>query len=661
MLSLPHAVRRVVIALACAAALSAFFAARIATSFASQRLKLVTQALPSSSGDVTVSISPRSEEQFRQPLALIARIANTSRRARSYSFTLDGRAVCTREVGPGVHRVDCALAEGLRAGRSHTIGIGPDTERDVPWELRFLEVGTHHGATRAYDLIVVPDLRKSYARPGVGGTIAVFLAFAVLLSLPAARASRRAEMAFAAAVGIVLAFLSLVALSPLVSRYLVLLSPRWFVLAGLLLVLPRLPFLWTWLGARAGHRACRRVALLLATVSVVLLPYSAVVSRLLDSNYHGNYSGFLQISRNLYDRNPLLNGRDEVRERVILSPSGGYDGQFVYFAAFDPLVTRYRHSPATYSEFIDAPPYRLARIGLSWVAVLLSGGNWRYFPVVMMWAILGALGGLAAALAVLRPGRDPHPLVGGLVLLVPGFWQSVQLCLPEPLAALLIVAGFAAMLRDRPGLAGLLCGLSLFFRETGGILVVLMLADYVVKGRTPSAVRFGSLALLPYLAWRLYLGAVLSPEWGVHAYWLNVNNVGVPFRGLLDLLGRVWRGEYYPADATIGRAAVWFSALLVMALATSVFAAIRSRSVAAIAASAYGLVAVSFTFDSIWIHVGNGQRGSYELLVSLALLSATTPTEERAVRWALGCVWLVAAGYVLFGGFDAELIRATIF
>jgi hypothetical protein len=654
------AVRRVAIALACSAVLSAVFATRVVTSFAPQRLKVVTEALPASAGSVTVSLPGRDEEPFHQPLAVIARIANSSPRARTYSFTLDGRRFCTREVGPGEHRIDCALAEGLQPGPGHTIGIGSDVERDVSWNLQYLEVATHHGATRAYDLIVVPRLLTAYDRPGAGGIVAVFLVFATLLSLPAARASRRAGVAYRAAAGLVVAFLSLVVLSPLVSRFLVLVSARWFFVAGLLVVAPRLRYLWTWIGIHAGHRTRRRVAVPLAIFSFVLLPYGAVVSRLLDTRYGGNYSGFIQISRNLFDRNPLVNGRDEVRERVILSPGGGYDGQFVYFAAFDPLVTRFRHNPAAYSEFIDAPPYRLARIGLSWTAVLLSGGHWQYFPAVMMWAILGALAGLSAGLTMLRPGGERNPLIGSLVLLVPSFWQSVQLCLPEPLAAVFIVAGFAALFRNRPGLAGLLCGLSLFFRETGGIFVVLMLADSVVKGRTSSAVRFGVFALLPYLAWRVYLGSVLSPAWGIHAYWMNVNNLGVPFQGLLELLGRVWRGVYYPTDASVGRAAVWFSALLVVALATSIFAAIRLKSVAAIAASVYGLIAVSLTFDSIWIHVGNGQRGSYELFVSLAVLTATTAKEERAVRWALWCVWLVAAAYVLYGGFDSGLIRATI-
>ncbi len=605
---------RLVSALAGATAIAALFAITATPAFDSFRLKAVTTAATSSAGTVSVEVRVALRPGVRPPLALIARVRNPSDHPLRISITFDQQPVCQREVGGGSRRIDCAFTGAWAAEQPHTIRFTSEGAGAVPWVLQYLEVATHHGATRAYDLIVVPSALTDHRRPGAGWVAGVFLGFACLLTVPSPPLRKSLKLIHAVVFVVVLGFLALVALSPVLSPYLVLLSPRLFLGVCTLAWSPRLWAVASWLRRADDRRLRHRAALLLLVLAGVPAVYGAVVQRLLDERYHGNYSGFIQISRAQFDRNPMLNGRDDVRDTLVLSAGGGYDGQFMYFAAFDPLLRRYRNSPSTYQLFIDAPPYRFARIGFSWLATLFSGGRWQQFPVVMMWLLLASLAGTAVSLACLRPHADPRPLIGALVIVVPSFWQSVQLCLPEPVAASLLVSGFLCVVRGRSRAAGLLLGASLFVRETGALFILALVVSALWRGSRRDAAWLASLGFIPYLAWRLYVGSVLAPEWGLQGYWLNVNNLGMPFVGLAGMLRRVSSGQYYPADPTVSRAAVYYSALLVGGLCTAAFAALRERNAQAVSALLYGILAVSLTFDSIWIHVGNGQRGTYRTL-----------------------------------------------
>src|SRR5690606_16484536 len=104
--------------------------------------------------------------------------------------------------------------------------------------------------------------------------------------------------------------------------------------------------------------------------------------------FHGNFTGLMRISEAGFDRSPLFSGRTDVRETLTLVPNEGYDGQFMYFAAFDPLVLRFRDEPQRYRDVVDAPPYRFGRIGMPWMVRTLAGDRWRWYPGVMVGLLL---------------------------------------------------------------------------------------------------------------------------------------------------------------------------------------------------------------------------------------------------------------------------------
>ena len=135
----------------------------------------------------------------------------------------------------------------------------------------------------------------------------------------------------------------------------------------------------------------------------------------------------------------------------------------------------------------------------------------------------------------------------------------------------------------------------------------------------------------------------------------------MPFGGFAELLHRVRSGTYYAGNVDLARAALTYPPLLILALIFSVVAAMSRRQPIAIAGITYGLLAISLNYTSIWVHVGNGQRGTFELFVALMLVSVSPVGSSGWLRWVRGVFWAAAAAYVFYGAFDAPSLRNALF
>ncbi|HLQ46923.1 MAG TPA: hypothetical protein VK137_19415, partial [Planctomycetaceae bacterium] len=138
---------------------------------------------------------------------------------------------------------------------------------------------------------------------------------------------------------------------------------------------------------------------------------------------------------------PLLKDRDDIRRSLALEEGGGYDGEFLYFEVYDPFLWRFRDRPSEYRAFIDAPPYRFGRIGFSWLAKVFSANRWQWYPPTMVWLVFLSIIACAMILGLLAVDAGLSPALAVLVVLVPGFWQSLQSGLPEPVAAATLLGG----------------------------------------------------------------------------------------------------------------------------------------------------------------------------------------------------------------------------
>jgi hypothetical protein len=626
------------------------------------RVKVVQVASPSNRGSILVNTAGFPEANLlRPPFALIARIRNGSTGTSRFSIVVDGAPVCERSIsGGGARRVDCAVTGTWNQTIDHRLSIeGPANG----WTLDYLELATHHGSTGsgANSLLVLPAAADHYSRPRpgwIGVTCAIILV--AILILPEPEPLPRIVLhAYRVVAPAILLLLMAIPSARWVSDYRIALSAGTLIRWSLLLVLPWLWSAGRWLVRMEPAAADRRTSWCRAVIvaALVVTCYDAVVRARVNESYRGNYSGLLMVARQAFDRNPILNTREDVRASLVLHDSG-YDGQYMYFSAFDPLLRRYRDAPSTYRKVMDSAPYRYGRIGFGLLTIVFSAGQWQRFPWTMTWLIMASLFSAALLLARMAQSQSLSPALGASVLLVPGFWQSLQLSLPEPIAAAAFLGGVLFISLSRWWPAAVLFALSLLVRETGIVGVGCITAGAMLSGNRRQALVVGAAAAGALLLWRLYVAWVLFPEWGIEGFLFNPANLGRPFVGILEMWRLIARGQYYPGVPELSRAAIAYPILLVGGLALAIALAVVKPNAVHTAAVVYGVIAISLNFPAIWVHVGNAQRGTYELFVMLALSGVGIRTYPGSIRVGLIIFWAAAAFYELFLALDAGYIRS---
>ncbi len=183
---------------------------------------------------------------------------------------------------------------------------------------------------------------------------------------------------------------------------------------------------------------------------------------------HGSISRFILVGRHFATPAQLPHG-------MPVAPTYGYDGQFFYRLALNPV----NFHPTAYGITMDEP-YRYMRIGYPALTWLVSLGQHFLVPVMLVAvnvAAIGALGYLGAVFAV-DGGR--HALAG---LLLPGYFgliTSLSRDTAEPLAAACLLAGLLAVRARRPVLAAAFLVYGVLTRETVMVAVAALAIMRVV-------------------------------------------------------------------------------------------------------------------------------------------------------------------------------------
>lgn len=646
----------VVGALAVAIAGSVFLLTRVNAGFEPLRFKI-------HKGPALVAADARVALEFDRRLsadvwAVITSVTSSAHGDRRVTVSINDEVVCERTVPHGTHRLDCVWTPdaGSLPTRQAILVAGETSD----WALETFEIATHHGSTRGHDLVVFPEASGRFIAPGLISAALVFGLLVIAGLLPFTPLPDWVRTAYVGSVSLIAAGATAVMIAPWVTPYRLLISVDWFVLAALILTWPRIiPPVLRHVSERShGWQVAWRVAVALTCVAMT---YGALVGHVLVDHFDRNPSGFLRLAAATVERHPLIAADPGISNTLIVTNDTGYDGQFAYFMAFDPLLTTFEATPEVHQQFIDAPSYRYGRIGYSWLTTMLSGGDAARFPIVMMMLVMLGIAATMAGVGWYARTVGSDLALAGLVVLIPGFWQSVQVALPEPLAAAFLVAGCVLFVRERWLAAAGCFAASLLMRETGAIVVAACLIAVARSGHWRRAGVMACMALVPVVVWRLYVGWQLAPVMGAEAFWHSTGDFGVPLAGIVDLWVQVANGTYYSGNPAFTVSGVWYPLLLIAGVVLAMLLVRRRADVFSVSTLMYGVLSISLTFNKIWEHVGNGQRGTYELFLLLGLSAIGQWSELSAQMRSAVLVFAAAtAGYVFWGAFDATLVRESI-
>jgi hypothetical protein len=317
----------------------------------------------------------------------------------------------------------------------------------------------------------------------------------------------------------------------------------------------------------------------------------------------------------------------------------GYDGQFCYYIALDPVNARF---------YVDVPGYRYGRILYPMLARLVALGQLSLVPFALVLVNWLAIGGGTAALALWLRRKRRSPWLALLYSFYPGLFFAVQRDLTEPLAyAFVALAVYLFDFGGRrrilwAGAAFALAGLS---RETTLIFAVVYALALLLTARGMSAtdgvrarliagwrpaalllaLSFAPLALLKlFLA--LWLGSTSVPS--------TVLPVLLPFQGLLAQ--GPWQGQQTLVVVGDVLPALLVAALGVVALAR------RQATVAVWALLANVALCVVLLNPTSYDVMAAGRVMSGVVLAALLSVPAFDAAIPRYRLWlcAAGILWL---------------------
>jgi len=637
--------RRAFVAALLAFAALAVGARGVAVDFRHAREQIVTSDTVPDDGPRITRVVPVSA----RPLSVVVVRARGGQGAAPLEVRVDGRLVESAELRPGqTRRIDVQVPEGLRAGQHLELSCAA-----AGWTLGYLEAANLHGfSSGLLTARFVPASRHDYTSPPAW--LLAVLGVALFTAWTPAPAGSRVAVRLLGRAGAILGllFFALVLVAPVVSNYAIILSVPTFLLC-LVLVFGgsvRRRYLaardrLAGIGSRAAHTADAVV------VIGAICAFFVAATRYGLAEYQGDYARLLHLSDRFVGA-PVLNDYPQVR-RSLTSHPAGYDGQFMYLMAFDPLLTRLE--PARYLDVVDSPPYRYGRIGFSVLTRLCSGADPASFPRTMIWLIVA--GNMAAAffLVMIARHHGASPWQALPYVLIPGFLVSLGNALPESIAAAFLLGGLWAHRRSRTALAIAFWALSLMVRETGVILIVAIALFDWFEGTSRRRAASLLVALLPAVLWRAYVGFRLAPAFGWRAWWSDPSDLTWPLAGFIQL----WSIN----DAAHGHGQafnVWFPVLLVALLVLAVALFRARRTAVAAAAAAYALLAVSLNYEKIWSWVGNGERGTYEAFLLALVAAFSFGTLPRGLRWALAAFGVALVAYDFQIGTHATWFRAAL-
>ena len=257
---------------------------------------------------------------------------------------------------------------------------------------------------------------------------------------------------------------------------------------------------------------------------------NAVIAALIAVVLYGSFAALL-LRRNGFDASRLVLAGDEFTDPAF-APGGlsvaarapGYDGQFYYRLAEEPLSTAARVTGIRF----DYPVYRAQRIGYPLLVRLFSAGNPRVIPWVMLLLNIAAAGVIAATAATIV-NRGWTALA---IALFPGFLLTMSRDLVELVEIAFLLLALRFLLSRRIAFAVLFLTLAVLTKETAILFAVAAGVATLVSERTIARASAFAIPIAAHFGWKLFLFRLwhLPPNLGASEHFT------LPFAGVAEAM-----------------------------------------------------------------------------------------------------------------------------
>jgi hypothetical protein len=332
--------------------------------------------------------------------------------------------------------------------------------------------------------------------------------------------------------------------------------------------------------------------------------------------------------------------RDALLAPILIQHPIGYDGQFYYRLALNPLT----REPMADGVQLDSPLYRHRRILYPSLTWLLSLGQARLVPAALVavnFLALAAIGGVGGLYA---QAVGKHALLGAFFALYPGFILTIARDLTEILEGLFVLAALLALRRQRWLLGTGLLVTAVLAKETALLLagaIFLAWLDSVRRAEKGVTWYVGVVPLLFYVIWQLFL-----QFWWQASLAADVqNNIGLPFAGIVEVASSFQTFERFER--------IWVAEAVVLGVVGGVTAVLLNSSQARryekLAWLLCSLLLIMLT-RSVWVEGWAFLRAaSLFYLLAAVLLIQTDRREAQVLLFLISSVgWVLLASDIVW-------------
>ena len=329
--------------------------------------------------------------------------------------------------------------------------------------------------------------------------------------------------------------------------------------------------------------------------------------------------------------------------------SDGYDGQFYYRLAVDPLD----FSSTAHGITFDVPPWRMQRIFYPLLARAAALGDPARIPAALFAVNLFGIGAIAFLAAALVRQAALSPLTPLAIVLWPGLLTGLTHDTTEIAAAAIMLAALLCYAHRRFLPYAVLAGLATLTRETTLLVFAgLLLHDAHLawtRRRLSPALVAGVLLLVPFVAWR----EILTFAWHSSPQTAALGtDLGLPLAGVVRMLAdcltgaRAWAS--LPLPDLLTRTIVLLTALPLLGFCVLVAIRLRTaRGPLAPLAFSWALIALLMSLlVASWIDPTGYLRAFTECYVIGCLVLASTHPAIRSatLRRAIATIAVTALG-----------------
>ena len=316
---------------------------------------------------------------------------------------------------------------------------------------------------------------------------------------------------------------------------------------------------------------------------------------------------------------------------IPVTPAYGYDGQFFYRLALDPLNFRL----TAYGITVDRP-YRFMRIGYPALTWLVSLGQHGLVPVMLVAVNVAAIGALGWLGGIFAKQAGRHALAGLLLPAYFGLITSLSRDTAEPLAAACLLGGLLAVRARRPVLAALLLAYGALTRETVMVAVAAIAAVRiagVLARRRPARPARDDLPwagpTAAFAAWQVVVRAATGSSTVLAD---GGRNAGIPLTGpvgaLKSNLAHFSAQQFTQVD-------LWFLELAVLVLAAAAALACLRSTTAPLherLALIMFVVEICVVTPSTWSSLDSDLRSFIEVYLLAVIILLGTPLRSVGTR-----------------------------